>query len=285
MTTILVLAHEHDLFSERRFLLASCFTRWKEAGYRVVVHEGAIHPPPADVLFLHVDRTVVPDEYLAHACRYRVVVNGATSDIGKEKISRQLVGPFDTWPGPVIVKTNANAAGLPERLHREVARRKGAPAPPAVRFMTERYPVYDSIARVPKSLRLDPGLVVERFLPERGDGGYYVRHWLFLGDRERCTRTFGPHPVVTGADAIERTEVPVPDELRAMRRELGLDYGKIDFVLHDGKAVLLDANRTPTAGGALTSPGADGALTQTGASYMNELAAGIDAFAARVAID
>jgi hypothetical protein len=33
--------------------------------------------------------------------------------------------------------------------------------------------------------------------------------------------------------------------MRQRRRELGFDFGKLDFVLRDGKAVLLDANRTP----------------------------------------
>jgi hypothetical protein len=31
------------------------------------------------------------------------------------------------------------------------------------------------------------------------------------------------------------------------RARLGFDYGKFDFVIHEGQAVLLDANRTPTA--------------------------------------
>jgi hypothetical protein len=37
----------------------------------------------------------------------------------------------------------------------------------------------------------------------------------------------------------------VPDELRQRRHELGFNYGKFDFVLHQGKANLLDANKTP----------------------------------------
>jgi hypothetical protein len=39
--------------------------------------------------------------------------------------------------------------------------------------------------------------------------------------------------------------VPVPDDLRETRRRLGFDYGKWDFVLHEGRAVLIDANKTP----------------------------------------
>jgi len=41
--------------------------------------------------------------------------------------------------------------------------------------------------------------------------------------------------------------VAVPDELRAERSRLGFDYGKFDFVVHEGRAILLDANRTPSA--------------------------------------
>jgi hypothetical protein len=254
MATVLVIAYEHDLFHERHFLLSACFARWRELGHEVVVREGVHDLPPADLAILHVDRTVVPDEYAALLARYPRVVNARSLDAGKRVVSRQLVDAFDPYRGPVILKTNANAGGGPEQLHIEVARRRGAPLPPPVRFLSGRYPIYHSISRVPTSFRLDPGLVLERFLPERVEGGYAVRHWLFLGDRERCTRTVGPHPVVTGADVTERTLVVVPDELRAERARLALDYGKLDFVMHEGRAVLLDANRAPTAGGAFSEP-------------------------------
>ncbi|TIV27981.1 MAG: hypothetical protein E5V96_34050, partial [Mesorhizobium sp.] len=54
-----------------------------------------------------------------------------------------------------------------------------------------------------------------------------------------------PQNLVKGEDTIRREPVPVPDELRALRRDLGFDYGKFDFVMHEGKALLLDANKTP----------------------------------------
>ena len=38
----------------------------------------------------------------------------------------------------------------------------------------------------------------------------------------------------------------MPDELRVVRAALGFDYGKFDFVLRNGKPILLDVNRTPT---------------------------------------
>jgi hypothetical protein len=77
--------------------------------------------------------------------------------------------------------------------------------------------------------------------------------------------------MVTGADATERVSVPVPDELRAMRRALGFDYGKFDFVVNEGKAVLLDANRTPTAGGP---------LSDSVRAHMSDLAEGVSALLA-----
>ncbi len=36
-----------------------------------------------------------------------------------------------------------------------------------------------------------------------------------------------------------------PDAIRGLRRRLGIDYGKLDYVVHDGEVVLLDVNRTP----------------------------------------
>jgi hypothetical protein len=41
----------------------------------------------------------------------------------------------------------------------------------------------------------------------------------------------------------------IPDDLRRWRRELGFDFGKFDYAIVEGKTVLYDANRTPTAGG------------------------------------
>jgi hypothetical protein len=273
MATILVLAHAHDLLPSRDFMVKWFVRPWEAAGHRVLLHEGASGAPAADVVIVHVDRTVVPEAYLEVARGYPVAINLAARDISKRVVSESLVGPYDPWRGPVIVKTNANASGVPERLHVEVARRKGAPAEEGVRFMSERYPVFDSIDAVPTELRLDPGLVVEKFLPERAPQGYASRHWMFFGARELCTRVVGPHPVVKGADVVERSRVEVPEELRAHRARLGLDYGKIDFVVHDGHVVVLDANRTPTLPQKLPPLILDAAT-----EYTRDLARGVDDF-------
>jgi hypothetical protein len=69
---------------------------------------------------------------------------------------------------------------------------------------------------------------------------------MFLGDREINRRTWSPDPVVKlRGSRIETLSEPVPDELRAIRRELGFDYGKFDYGVVDGEVVLYDVNPTP----------------------------------------
>ena len=61
----------------------------------------------------------------------------------------------------------------------------------------------------------------------------------------------------------------MPVEIAEERRRLGFDYGKFDFVVHGGRPILLDANRTPGGSATLTEEYAQGAA---------ELAKGIDVF-------
>lgn len=246
MSTIAVLTGEHDDFHRRGFLLQHLFPHWIEAGHFVVVHVGDSEPPPADMAILHVDLTVIPPEYERWLSRYPVVVNGAALDISKRRVSRSLVRLGDGYAGPVIVKTNANSGALPELAWaRREAQKSGRPAVPP-RHIAGSYPLFDSPSRVPPSVWGDEALVVERFLPERDEEGYALRVYIFFGDYERCSRVTHPDPIVKGAGSTKRVRVPVPPEIRGERRRLGLDYGKLDFAIHDGVPVLFDANRTPT---------------------------------------
>ena len=97
---------------------------------------------------------------------------------------------------------------------------------------------------VPQAIWDNPGLIVERFLPERDPRGYWMRVWVFLCRQEHCTRYLGEDPLIKSDNILAREKVAVPDALRAQRERLGFDYGKLDFVVVDGTAVLLDANRT-----------------------------------------
>jgi hypothetical protein len=55
-------------------------------------------------------------------------------------------------------------------------------------------------------------------------------------------------PIVkAGTSGNERLSGSVPEAIVKRRQELGFDYGKFDYVIHDGSAILLDANSTPGA--------------------------------------
>ena len=214
-------------------------------GHHVDVVCGLERLPPADTAILHVDLSVVPDDYARAARRYPRVMNGQALDIRKRAVSRNLVARGDGWRGPVIVKTDLNYRGLPEQeLHKRALKANGKAAKPPKPI---DYKIYESPERVPHSVWSRPELVVERFLPERDDSGFAVRTWLFLGDRERCRRFTSDKPLVKGANIkfVGSEPSEVPDFVRAERDRLKIDYGKFDFVLHNGEPVLFDANKTP----------------------------------------
>jgi hypothetical protein len=226
---------------------------WEARGIEVVHVRGSRKEVDADVLIPHLDLTVVPEEYHELLDTHRNVVNRRVRDVSKRRISRNLVGPEDAYDGPVIVKTDRNYGGLPEvltgpawvaalRLLAGRWRRLGR----AAYLRPYRYPVFPSVREVPAAVFRDPRLVVERFLPEIEGGRYHTRVYSFFGDRHTCTRRAGPRPVVKAPMSELLGECPVPDGIVAERRRLGFDYGKFDFVLHDGQPVLLDANPTPS---------------------------------------
>ena len=74
---------------------------------------------------------------------------------------------------------------------------------------------------------------------------FSLRTWVFLGERERCTRHIVPNSISKANDVIRSEPCEVPKAIRDERLRLGFDYGKFDFVIHEGQPVLLDANRTP----------------------------------------
>jgi len=184
----------------------------------------------------------------------------------------------------VIVKTNNNARGIPERWHRDLAhpavrylcraaRRLGdPPGQDLSRTKTLRgYLVYPALADVPREVFRNPALVVERFLPEKEGDRFFLRHYAFLGDHPRHNRIAGDDPILKAGNMIlVDSWLPVPDELQALRQQLGLDYGKIDYTMHDGKLEVLDINTTPS------SPG--GEATE---QALREMAGGIQSLLAR----
>jgi hypothetical protein len=285
-----VLFHERDRHADVvKYVVWPMAEAWRRDGVEVAVVRGLDRFVDADLAICHVDLTVVPEEYRRALARYPRVVNGAVDDISKSRVAAStLVRRGDGWDGPVIVKTDANCGGLPEErilgrdprgglAARTLRRLLPGRAPAAEdwrrrwRLPTESYPVFDSVADVPEGVFDNPALVVQRFLPEREDGLYALRLYVFLGDREHSSRVLSHAPVVKSRVMIRRTDVPLHPGARAARERLGMDYGKIDYVVRDGEAVVFDANRTP----AFSMGG------ETLARVASTLAPGLAAFAAR----
>jgi len=230
---------------------------WREAGYDVRFLFGTREQPVADLIFVHVDLSVVPDEYLELAARYPVAVNGRVKDIRKSTFSQNLVRPGDGWDGPVIVKSDLNSAGRPERVQREpgwlkrhdrvqraLARLNRAVGRQPPFMNTSDYRIYDRSAEVPSWCWQDRRIVVERFLPELEGGSFHTRIFQFLGDRSSCSRLVATSPIVNVPCTIRMENVEPHPEILAWRDRLGLDYGKLDYGVVDGQVVLYDVNKT-----------------------------------------
>ena len=255
---IVILTHEQDAFERLGYTLNELAAIWRAKGLQVSVHQGLGPPVPADLAFQHVDLTVVPAPYQALARQYSKVLNGRVIDSSKRRISAHLVRRGDDYDGPVIVKTNRNFGGTMEARRASegsfgarTAHRLRSRLPWSWRshLPVADYPVFDSPRQVPRAVWYNPDLVVERFFTERHDGFYCLRTWTFLGDRETTLLAYSPVRIVKSRNIVRREPVAeVPAELRQMRRELGFDFGKFDYLIADGKPILFDANRTPSLG-------------------------------------
>src|SRR5438034_3820789 len=117
--TIGILFHEKN---RKRHLSGYAITFlaefWSQDGHRVHYLFGTRKFVPADLLLVHVDLSVVPDEYLEFASRYPIALNSDVKDIRKSQISTNLLKQDDVYSGKVIVKSDLNFGGSPERLLR-----------------------------------------------------------------------------------------------------------------------------------------------------------------------
>jgi hypothetical protein len=107
------------------------------------------------------------------------------------------------------------------------------------------YPVFSSLREVPSEIFDNRHLVIEKFLPEVIGDSYHIRYYHFLGDQELTNRYQSKEKVVKASTSIGHEAVTAPAELLALRKEWGLDYGKIDYVVRDGNVIVLDVNPTP----------------------------------------
>jgi hypothetical protein len=257
LNKIAVLVHANDDFEGTPYLLSHFIRVWKESGIEVRILRGTGSFEPADALILHVDLTVIPEEYIDFCRRYPLVINGRVRDISKRRISSNIIERNDAYNGPVIVKTDANIGGLKEtgledslrnRLQKLFVRKRWHIPWGIVSFMrSNSYPVYSNRDEVPRTVWKNRNLVVEKYLPEMEGDLYCLRQWIFFGNREFNQRLFSHCPIIKGSGVIKKEILdPAPAALREMRMKLGFDYGKFDYALVNGEVILYDANRTPT---------------------------------------
>ncbi|MCG8669451.1 MAG: hypothetical protein MI867_08545 [Pseudomonadales bacterium] len=263
--------------------LAKC---WEEDGYKVEVITDLEKAPKTDLLILHLNLTHIPDHILDSARKIcPVIVNGAANSINKTLFSQQALSIDSDHAGKVIVKTKANYGGIPELIHdqkvfddfnldKHIESIHGAineNKETAEKFWLTTstldpndYPKFTSIDAVPNGVWKNPKLMVEKYLPEiNSDGKHVLRHWYFFGDRDFSRTLIAQHSSPKWGSMTDEERVisrkewwqikvnlkpSVPEEVQAVREALNLDYGRIDWALHEGVPVVFDANKTPFIG-------------------------------------
>jgi hypothetical protein len=252
---ILILNHQAQELYPESSTINILKRNWEESGFEAESVCGIRQDMPADVAINHVNLTVTPDAYLDYLKKYPVVINGKVRSISKASFSKQLLKPDDDHEGKVIIKTNANFGGKPElklagrktRFIQEIAKRISWSK--VIFIASSDYLILESIRSVPKGVWKNKHLIVEKFLPEQdNEGKYRLRAWSFLGNRGFHVLVTSNHPIVKGS-RIEKRKIlsdHVPDELISTRKQMGIDYGRFDYAIVDGRVVLYDINRTPT---------------------------------------
>ncbi len=244
------------------YLISILAERWKDEGVEVVHLRGATGPVEADAAVLHVDLSVVPRKFVKTASRFPVAINANVLDIRKRLFSTLAVTESTDYRGPVIVKTNLNAGGNQERRLRrhnkgglrgkllrvaEFFAEARETAPHVERICSpETYEVYPTPSLVPREIYRDRNMIVERFVPEQRGDAYHHRRYYFLGEAEVNQVWVGTSPICARDSDGWPEDAPLPEELRAFRRRLGINFGKIDYVIRpQGEVVVLDVNKTP----------------------------------------
>lgn len=219
-------------------------------GVEIVHLYGASKFVPADGVLVHVDLSVVPPAYERLARKYPLQFNAAARDIRKHVFADGLLGRDDTYTGAVIVKSDLNYGGVPEyneltRLQRGLRKLgrllRGLPAPA---LLTKAdYRVYPSLADVPAHHFTD-GAIVQKMMLEKDGEKNLLREYMFLDDLHFENVERSASEIITEDEHLSCAPFTPHPRLIDMRRRLGLDYGKIDYVMIAGTPFIFDANKT-----------------------------------------
>ena len=239
---------------DRRHMIVLIEEALEAMGVEIVHITKASGYVPADAVFVHIDQSIISPEARALALRYPVSINAYATDIRKFRYIDGLLGRDDSWDGPVIVKSNLNYVGMPER---NAARQQG---PIARRLMSrvanrlhrqskytiqskEDYRIYPTLSDVPRHyFRND--YVVQKFMAENDGEKNVLREYIFLGDLHYQNIERSDKLIITEDEHVSCEPFEPHPHLLATRRKLGLDYGKIDYTLINGEPFIFDANKT-----------------------------------------
>ncbi|MDA1068914.1 MAG: hypothetical protein O3C43_20705 [Verrucomicrobia bacterium] len=123
------------------------------------------------------------------------------------------------------------------------------------------YPILENIEQVPEGAWDNPNLIIEKYQPETDtEGRNILRNWYFFGNRNGHEIHVSRTPIVKYVGTGEQQELyeenmkdpelqqrSIPRVLVEARKALNLDYGRIDWAVHEGKTVIYDINKTPFA--------------------------------------
>jgi hypothetical protein len=256
---VISVAHKSNHL-HRSFVLHLLRQHWQDAGHKVILRRN--FDPTADICLLHLDQTRIDPARIPAAPEGTPILNGRILDISKRSFSTLLLTPDSHWDGPVIIKTDLNHFGRPERAGKPRGWRAWAGATAAAiswrhagRLPEQTYPVVKHLRKVPGWVWRDHRLIVEKFLPEREGDLYCLRGWMFLGTKGYGWRLFSKDPMVKVGSMVKYEYIDEqPAFLQQFRVDKGYDFGKFDYVMHDGVPILLDANKTPGFSGDPKSP-------------------------------
>jgi len=266
---IAILHHEFDnLGSIGAYAINALADIWRKDGHTVINLFGIRKFIPADLIIVHVDLSVVPAEYITFAERYPIVLNGKAQDIRKSSFSRYLLQKDDPYTGPVFIKSNTNSAGMSESRLRKFSLFGFSTGQYTAKVLNilqysfasntihraSDYLVVGSLQEVSPKWFKRKNIVIQKFCPEFEDGLYHTRFYNFLGDHGDCMRISSREPVVNIRSSVSVERSNVHPKIEKMRRDLQFDYGKFDYVIHEGEPVLLDINKTTGTSTKLASP-------------------------------
>lgn len=246
---IAILNNSGHVAGERTHLTGLLASQWRANGIEVIELSGTGTFVEADLLFLNLGRALVPEDYTRFAAQYPVTFNAGAADLRKHRYADGQLLAGSAYKGAVIVRNDtgfvpaAPSSASPLGFLRKLNGRRASHLRDAA-ASGGSYRIYASINDVPAE-NFGPGYIVQKFLPEQEGGRFILRQYYFLGDEHFLgVQTSGAAIIHTGMP-VSLEEWSPPEKLLELRSRLGLDYGRIDFVLVDGKPFVLSINRSP----------------------------------------